>query len=107
MSPVNETVTYEEGSAKPVHYWHVPRLIVAWVATLLSAVVIALAPALHSHRFEWMAILLAGGTLLTFILQLGTAQREGFIVRTAASVGGVVLIVTALAGVTLLLSGEF
>ena len=44
-------------------------------------------------RFEWLA--LAGGAsgLVTFALQLGTAQREGFITRTAFSVAGATVII--------------
>jgi hypothetical protein len=53
---------------------------------------------------EWLTVVLAGGTLLTFLLQLGTAQRQGFIARTALSVGGVVLIVAIVAGLAYVLS---
>ena len=35
-------------------------------------------------------------TLVTFALQLGTAQREGFITRTSFSVAGSVLIIAVI-----------
>ena len=90
--------------AAPEHYWHVPRLILCWVITALAALLVCLVTAWDSGRMEWLTVVLAGGTLLTFLLQLGTAQRQGFIARTALSVGGVVLIVAIVAGLAYVLS---
>ena len=86
----------------PEHYWHVPRLIVAWVVTALATVLVEVLFPWGAGRIEWITVVLAGGTLLTFALQLGTAQRQGFIARTALSVGGVVLVVALITGIALL-----
>lgn len=51
----------------------------------------------ETGRLEWLTVVVAFGTLATFALQLGTAQRQGFIARTALSVSVVVLIVALLA----------
>lgn len=91
-------------SAAPEHYWHVPRLIAAWIITAIAAASVSLAFSWQSGRMEWLVISIAGGTLLTFALQLGTAQREGFIARTALSVGGAVLVVAIIAGISFLMS---
>lgn len=91
----------------PEHYWHVPRLIVAWTLTAAAAVLVTLFTKWNDNRMEWLTVVLAVGTLLTFILQLGTAQRQGFIARTALSVGGVVVIVALVGGVALLLGSQF
>ena len=100
----NEGVTEPQNSVAeaPEHYWHVPRLIAAWVIALLVAILsVNLAP--DTARAEWLVVALGIGVLATFALQLGTAQREGFITRTSFSVGGVLVIVAAVEGVSLLI----
>lgn len=86
----------------PEHYWHVPRLIAAWILTAAATVLVLILYPWNSGRIEWIAVVVATGTLITFALQLGTAQRQGFIARTALSVGGVVLIVAVITGIALL-----
>lgn len=81
----------------PEHYWHVPRLITAWIVTALAAVTVMSLFTWESGRVEWLTVVIAFGTLVTFGLQLGTAQRQGFIARTAVSVSVAVLIVALLA----------
>ncbi|WP_241156331.1 hypothetical protein [Leucobacter chromiireducens] len=75
-----------------VHSWHVPRLIIAWaVAALIGALVTILVPT--EERFAWLVFAIGASTLVTFALQLGTAQRVGFITRVAFSVAGSVLVI--------------
>lgn len=72
--------------------WHTPRMLLAWaVAVVCGALVLLLVPA--AMRFHWFALAVGFCTLVTFALQLGTAQREGFITRTSFSVAGCVLII--------------
>lgn len=92
-----------EGST-PEHYWHVPRLIVAWLLTAIAAIAVVVLFGWDSGRMEWLTVVIAAGTLLTFALQLGTAQRQGFIARTALSVGGAVLLVALVAGCAFIFS---
>jgi hypothetical protein len=92
--------TVASDSATVEHYWHVPRLLIAWVVTAIAATLVVSLCTWSSGRAEWLTVVIAGGTLLTFALQLGTAQRQGFIARTALSVGGAVLIVAAIAGIS-------
>lgn len=80
-----------------------PRLLIAWIVTVLAAVVVVALCSWSTGRAEWLTVVIAGGTLLTFALQLGTAQRQGFIARIALSVGGAVLLVAAVAGFSLVL----
>ena len=87
--------------AGPEHSWHVPRLILAWFVTLV-AVILAVTLTPEAARAEWLAVTVGLGVLVTFALQLGTAQREGFITRTSFSVGGVLVIVAIVEGVSLL-----
>lgn len=75
-----------------VDTWHLARMFAAWAfAAAFSIVVTLYAPA--ALRFEWLAVAVGASVLVTFALQLGTAQREGFITRTAFSVAGATVIV--------------
>lgn len=71
---------------------HIARTIIAWLWATLSAVaVVVWAPA--EQRFEWLTLAIGGTILCAFMLQLGTAQRDGFISRLSYSiVGGSILI---------------
>lgn len=73
-------------------YWHVPRLVAAWaVAAVIGVLVVVFVPS--EGRYSWLALAIGLATLVTFALQLGTAQREGFITRTSFSVAGSVVII--------------
>lgn len=77
------------------HPWHVGRLVIAWaVAVVMGVLVTVLVPG--QARFQWLALAVGVATLVTFALQLGTAQREGFITRTAFSVAGSVVIIAVI-----------
>lgn len=84
------------------HPWHLPRLITAWVIAAVFGVLVTVL--VHGDaRFQWLALAVGVSTLVTFALQLGTAQRVGFITRTAYSVAGSVVIIALIdvAGVLL------
>lgn len=102
MTNERQDPTAAEDAAAPEHYWHVPRLLAAWLITAIAALLVCVSTSWEVSRAEWLTVVLAGGTLVTFGLQLGTAQRQGFIARTALSVGGVVLVVAIVAGLSFL-----
>lgn len=80
-------------SAVPLkHPWHVGRLITAWAVALVMGVLVTVLVS-GSARFQWLVLAVGVSTLVTFALQLGTAQRDGFITRTAFSVAGSVVII--------------
>lgn len=83
-------------------YWHVPRLIAAWVVAAVFGVLVVLLVS-EENRFSWLALAIGLSTLVTFALQLGTAQREGFITRTSFSVAGSVVIIAIIDFVNVLL----
>lgn len=67
--------------------WHIPRLITAWViAILTSLAIVFFAP--QGATAEWFVVGVAFSVIVTFVLQLGTAQRQGFITRVSFSVVG-------------------
>lgn len=81
--------------------WHIPRLVTAWVIALVLAVLIVLL--VPTARYdEWLVVGIGAVAVLSFVLQLGTAQREGFITRIAFSSVGSALIFAAVWGCALL-----
>lgn len=84
----------------PRHLW---RRFTVWVIAVVFGVAIPLlAPA--AARAEWFVLAVGVCVLVTFALQLGTAQREGFISRIATSIAGSVVIIAIAEGVTRLLT---
>ncbi|GAA3597724.1 hypothetical protein GCM10022198_22380 [Klugiella xanthotipulae] len=73
-------------------YWHLSRMVIVWVVAALASAAVSVWVS-DGLRFEWLLFVLAGATLLTFGLQLGTAQKRGFIDRTALSVAGAFIVV--------------
>ncbi len=99
---VTESQIEEPREMPDVHSWHVPRLIAAWaVAAVIGALVTILVP--NEDRFSWLVFAIGASTLVTFGLQLGTAQRVGFITRVAFSVAGSVLVIGAIDVIGLLI----
>ncbi|QIM17230.1 hypothetical protein G7067_00105 [Leucobacter insecticola] len=85
-----------------VHAWHVPRLVIAWlVAAVIGTLVTLLVP--PEERFSWLVFAIGVSTLITFALQLGTAQRVGFITRVAFSVAGSVVVIAVIDAAGLLI----
>lgn len=86
-------ITTDDAPERPIaHSWHIPRLITAWaVAAAIGVVVTLLVPG--DRRFSWLVFAIGASTLVTFALQIGTAQREGFITRVSFSVAGSVLVI--------------
>ncbi|WP_245907363.1 hypothetical protein [Leucobacter massiliensis] len=85
------------------HSWHLPRLFAAWAVAAVIGVLVTVFFS-GDERFAWLAFAIGLSTLVTFGLQLGTAQREGFITRLAFSVAGSVLVIAVIDVIGLLLS---
>ncbi|TQL43668.1 hypothetical protein FB468_1697 [Leucobacter komagatae] len=92
--------TSETEQAQPVS-WHVPRLIIAWAVAAVFGILVTVF--VDGNRFQWLALAVGVSTLVTFALQLGTAQREGFISRLAFSIAGSVVVIAVIDVVTLLI----
>ena len=85
--------------------WHIGHLVIAWVFALVAAVAVVLwAP--ESHRFEWLAVAIGATMLVSFVLQLGTAQREGFISRLSYSVVGGAFLIGVVECVAFIVTGR-
>lgn len=77
------------------HPWHIGRLVLAWAIAVVFGLLVALFTE-GTVRFQWLVLAVGLSTLVTFALQLGTAQREGFITRTSFSVAGSVVIIAVI-----------
>ena len=92
---VPTTESLELASIAPKHPWHIGRLLTAW--GVAAAIGITVTILFHGEaRFQWLALAIGLTTLITFALQLGTAQRVGFITRTSYSVAGSVVIIAVI-----------
>jgi len=88
-------VSERSAGDEPEAPWHVGRLIAAWaVAAVIGLLVTLLVRA--DDRFPWLALAIGASTLVAFGLQLGTAQRDGFISRLSFSVAGSVVIIAVI-----------
>ena len=88
----------ESVEASEPHPWHIGRLITAWaVAAVFGVMVLVFSP--EESRFAWLVFAIGLGSLVTFALQLGTAQKHGFITRLAFSIAGCVLITAGVDGI--------
>ena len=99
---VSDPVQSDAPEMPDVQSWHLPRMIIAWaVAALIGTLVTLLVP--QEGRFAWLAFAVGASTLVTFALQLGTAQREGFITRVSFSVAGSVVLIAVIDVIGMLL----
>lgn len=81
-----------ELSTPSKHPWHIGRMVTAWLVAAVFGVLVTVLVT-GEARFHWLVLTVGLSALVTFALQLGTAQREGFIVRTSFSVAGSVVII--------------
>lgn len=103
MTELTPADGHEAREMPDVQSWYLPRLIIAWaVAAAIGILVTLLVP--DERRFQWLVLAVGVATLVTFALQLGTAQKVGFITRTAASVAGSVLVIAVIDVIGLLVS---
>ncbi len=82
--------------------WQISSILPVWVLSLLGAIVIAVVLPREQY-LTWVAIVLAGAVILTFLIQLGLRRTEGFVTRAIASIGVSALILAIASGVVALL----
>lgn len=87
---IGSVSTNEQVAATPAS-WHVGRLFIAWGVAAVAGVLVTLWAG--DDRFAWLVLAIGVATLASFALQLGTAQREGFISRLSFSVAGSVVVI--------------
>jgi hypothetical protein len=73
-----------------------------WVVAIAGAVLVGtLSHA--SSPYGWLGIVLVVSVFVTFIIQLALSTKEGLVLRTAASIGGAVVVLAVATAVLTLL----
>jgi hypothetical protein len=71
------------------------------VVAIVGAVLVGTLP--HpTGIYGWLSIVLVVSVLLTFIVQLALPSKEGLVIRTAASIGGAVILLAVATAVLVL-----
>ncbi len=73
-------------------------ILPVWLATLAAAVAVGV---LSGAYLTWLPVVLAGATLLTFVIQLALQRKEETVTRMIFSIGGALVI---LLGATVVLA---
>lgn len=84
-----------ESETASAHPWHIGRLATAWAIAVLIGVFVAFVMQ-GETRFQGLVFATGLSVVVTFLLQISTAQRDGFIARTSFSVAGSVLIIAVI-----------
>jgi len=66
-------------------------IVPVWVLALVGVVLVALL-AEPGDYLDWLPIVLAGGGVVTFVIQLVLPRKTGFVARATLSVCGVVVL---------------
>lgn len=70
-------------------------MVTAWIVAALIGTLVTVFIS-GDARFPWLVLAIGASTVVTFALQLGTAQRVGFITRTAFSIAGSVIVIAVI-----------
>jgi hypothetical protein len=76
-------------------------IIPVWVVAVVGAVLVGVLTS-PSHLYGWLSVMLALCVILTFIIQLALSTKEGLVMRTAASIGGAVILLAVATGILVL-----
>lgn len=80
-------------------------VVPVWVLVFIGTCAVAVfAP--PTEWLRWLPMILVAGTLLTFCTQLALVQKEGFVNRVAASLGGAVAILALATAIFALLASS-
>ena len=72
-----------------------------WVVAIVGASLVGTIS--HpSGIYGWLSIVLVVSVLLTFVIQLALPSKDGLVERTAASIGGAVIVLAVATGVLVL-----
>ena len=81
--------------------WRSRSVPPVWIAALVGAILVGL---FAGEAFlTWIPVVATVSVLLTFVIQLSLQRKEGLVNRIIASIGGVLVILTATTAVLILL----
>jgi hypothetical protein len=75
-----------------------PSVLPVWAIAIAGAVLVGTL-AKPGATYGWLSIVLVAVVLATFIIQLALSTKEGLVIRTAASIGGSVIVLAVATGV--------
>jgi hypothetical protein len=79
-------------TVEPVEPTRFPiSVIPVWVVVAIGAVLVGVFVP-HPAALGWLTIVLFGGVLVTFVIQLGLDEKQGLVNRVMASLGGAIVI---------------
>ena len=102
---MTETNTAAQPLPKEQGSWFLPRLITVWLFGALLGLTAALFLPADQDPAQWLVLAIGLVIVVTFVLQIGTAQKEGFIARVAFSIAGGSLLALLIVLPTLWLGG--
>lgn len=71
--------------------WHPGRMVLSWVVSLaISVLTIMFVP--RGERADWFVLSIGLALVLSIVIQVSTARREGFLARVSFTVAGSVAI---------------
>lgn len=77
-------------------------VIPVWALMVVGSILVGfLVP--PANYLEWLSIVMAGGILITFSIQLAAVQKEGLVNRVMASLGGSLVILAIASGILALI----
>lgn len=86
------------GSQDSGALWRGASVVLVWLAAVAAGVTAGiLVP--RGEAVGWLAVALAGCTVLALVLQLVVGRTEGYIARTAASVTGALVVLAVASGI--------
>lgn len=83
--------------------WQLLSVLPVWVLTIVAAILIGVVAA-PEQRITWVGVAFAASVIVSFVVQLAIQKKEGFVVRTMASIGVSLLILAVTTGVFALLA---
>jgi hypothetical protein len=78
-----------------------PSVVPIWVVAIAGAIIVGIVSS-PGGIYGWLSIVLVVCVLLTFIVQLALSTKEGLVLRTAASIGGAVILLAVATGILVL-----
>ncbi|MGO4692031.1 hypothetical protein [Glaciibacter sp. 2TAF33] len=78
--------------------WQWRSIVVVWLLALVFAVLVGLL-SVAEQELAWIGLSLAGCTIVTLGVQIGTGRKEGYVNRVTVSIVGATIVLAAATGV--------
>lgn len=79
-------------------------MIPVWVLSIIGALLVAALSPAHAV-FTWIPIVFASCVLATFLIQLSTQRKDGFVSRVTTSIVGSIVVLAVASGMLAVFGG--